>query len=228
MAPTIPKPDSTTKLLNALLISEEERQLAICSICDTDIWTDDFDEDRYINYHIGPITKEWLKSCIVYTPKTLQYKHIYENRIIDLLLHIDPNMLINLQKIFFVSEEADIETVCNIANADPDEFPSTIDFEENDALGCHWWAYSSIIININAIEKTVSEMEQEAETNNEYFNSAQEEAIGIFTTLTHEIRHLGLSNPFLDTKAYPPSLATEQAVEEWGLNTYEKWMYQST
>ena len=218
-------PSDTKDLVHELFLSEQKEQLAIRTVCDTDIWTDDFDEDRYINYHIGPITAEWLKSCIVFTPNTIKYKRVYEPRVIDLLLHIDPNMLITLQKIFFVADESDIKTVCKIANADPDEFPSTIDFDENDTLGCHWWAYSSIILNLAAIEKTVNEMEQEAKANEEYFNTAQEKAIGVFTTLTHEVRHLGLSNPFLDAKAYPPSLASEKAVEDWGINAYEKWLY---
>lgn len=212
-------------LVHDLLLSEQEGQIAVCAISDTDILTDDFDEDRRINYHIIPATADWLKSCIVFTPNTAKYKSIYEEHVIDLLLHIDSSMLITLQKIFFVSGESDVEIVCKAVNADIDEFPSIIDFDENNVLGCHWWAYSSVILNLAAIEKTVNEMRQEAEADGEYFDTVQEEAVGVFTTLTHEIRHLGLSNPFLDEEAYPPSLDSEEAVEEWGINTYENWFY---
>ena len=215
----------SANFIHELMESHNMQQLEIRTASDTDILTDDFDEDRMINYHIGPITKEWLKARIKYTKHTKKYQNQYENLIVDLLSSIDTMMLITLQHIIFVEKEEDIPIICSMMNIDEDEFPSIIDFDSNNILGCHWYQYSSIIINMKAIYNTVCEMQLESEKEVIYFNFDSEMQIGVLTTLTHEIRHLGLSNPFLDANQYPANQLTEKAVEQWGIEAYENWKY---
>lgn len=214
------------QLCRDLFNSEQDKLLAILTISDHDILTDDFQDDRRINYHIGPITESWLRSRIYYTASTQQEKAVYDQPVISLLQFLDPNMLITLEHIFFVRDETDIDEICTLVGAEPCEFPSAIDFDEPETLGCFWHQYSSVIIHMAAIDKTVQEMKTEYDHDGMYFNTATETDIGVFTTLTHEIRHLGLSNPYLDEQEYPRTEETEQAVEAWAIETYEQWQLQ--
>lgn len=212
---------TSSSLAHELFEAEQKNILAIRTISDSDIVTDDFDEDRIINYHIAPITKNWLKERFIWCDGTLDIQQTYENRLVDMFYRIDPQMLITLNKVIFIRYEADIPKVCEKIHADEDEWPSVINFDENKALGCHWWAHSCVIINVSSIDKTLAEMKQESENDGLYFNEATEEWIGIATTLLHEIRHLGLSNPFLDITAYPTSAESEQEVEAWAIEQFE-------
>ena len=216
----MPKPNLSS-LGHELFEAETKGILAIRTISDYDIVTDDFDEDRIINYHIGPITKTWLKERFLWCPETEGLQRIYETRLVDLLYRIDPMMFITLNRIIFIENENSIDKVCNQMNVDPDEWPSIIDFDKNDKLGCHWYTQSSIIINMKAIAKTLGEMQDEYEHDGIYFDEPTEEWIGIATTLLHEIRHLGLSNPFLDPAAYPTSAESEHEVEKWAIEQFE-------
>lgn len=206
----------TMSLIDQIYDSEARDELAILDLSNTDVLTDDFEQDRHITYHLKAPTYKWLADRLCFAPGTEQCKADYEQKILSLLLSIDQNMLITLQYIFFVTKEDDIYDVCQKVEADSSEFPETIDFDENDQLGCFWSQYSSIIINLTAIEKAVQEIADENEYQKEF-------EIGLLTTLTHEIRHLGLSNMFLYIGDYPPEEAEEEAVERWGLTAYENW-----
>ena len=203
-------------LIDQIYDSDAKGELSIIDLSPTDVLTDDFEQDRRINYHLKAPTYKWLANRLCFAPGTEKYKEEYEHKIISLLLSIDPNMMTTLQYIFFVTNEDDIAFVCDKAEADYGDFPETIDFEENDMLGCFWYQHSSIIINLTAIEKAVHEIADEDEYQKEF-------EIGLMTTLTHEIRHLGLSNMFLYIGDYPPEEAEEEAVERWGLTAYENW-----
>ena len=182
----------TTSLIDQIYDSEAREELAILDLSNTDVITDDFEQDRHITYHLKAPTYKWLADRLCFISGTEKYKAEYEQKILSLLMSIDPNMLITLQYIFFVTKEDDVYDVCQKVEADPSEFPETIDFDENDQLGCFWYQY-------------------------------REFEIGLMTTLTHEIRHLGLSNMFLYIGDYPPEEAEEEAVERWGLTAYENW-----
>lgn len=202
------------------LIDEELRNntLAILSETQTDIQTDDFLEDRHITYHIVPPTEEWLKSLFIYS-KSCPDCSEYERAIIEEFLRIDPNMLTTLRHIIFVKDEGDDEDVCEQLGLENWEWPGQIDFDEPTCVGLYWYAESSIVINLGAIEATSQEIcEQFAEP----WAFSQEVFQGVVTTALHEIRHLGLSNPLLPNEMYPANLECEEAVEAWARDQYEK------
>lgn len=218
-----PEKINMSALTHDLLEDEEKDLIGIIEKTKSDILTDDYQEDRIINYHISPITEEWLKDRFFFPNETEKYKNLYQKQIISLLLFLDPNMLINLQHIFFVEKDADADEICKFLDAEPCEFPENIDFEENNTIGCMWHQYSSIIINMSAIDKTIKKMKTEYEDAGLYFNEATETDIGVLVTVAHEIRHLGMANPYLDETLYPNTEVTEAATEAWAIQTYEAW-----
>lgn len=215
----------TLQLVRDLFQDEQKNLLAIRTISDYDIVTDDFSEDRIINYHIGPVTAQWLRERLVWPESDSRCRTHYEKHVIDLMLSIDPNMFITLQHIFFVTCEEDLDYILELTGTEACEIPSIVDFDDPEALGCTWHYQSSIFINMAAIDKTVLELQKEFENDGLFFNAATETDIAVYTTLAHEIRHQGLSNPYLDETLYPASEATEDAVEEWGRQAYENWKY---
>ena len=52
-----------------------------------------------------------------------------------------------------------------------------------------------------------------------FANYNKEYDVGFYTTLYHELRHLGISNPFL-SKDYP-AYENETDTENWGRRTFE-------
>ena len=136
-------------------------------------------------------------------------------------------MLICLNKIIIMSNESEIREVSEAANIDDEFFPECMDFENDTTLGCYWCQASSIVINFKAIQKEVGEMEAEAEKEMVPFNYGKELSIGLYTTITHEIRHLGLDNPFLPEDDYPsiPANYEEAGVEKWGIEAFESWWF---
>lgn len=229
--------------LNALkadLHQENEKTLEIIRETDEDIYTVDYELDKDLFYHIVPPTKEWLKSKFIYGQSIdSKYKDLEDN-ICNLLLSIDQNMLINLNNIIFFGEESDINQIADsIINLDKSydweenqkigfkdsliEYWPEIISDEHDIVGCYWYSQNSIIIDVRAIELSSSEIVEEDKKDGFNTNLANEILIGIYTTITHEIRHLGLENPFLPEDEYPLSLKTEEKVEQWGLEVYENF-----
>ena len=204
-------------MIKEIMDSESRNLISILEVSDTDILTDDYDEDRKINYHIAPIEQNWLKERFLWCSGTEKYKSQYEKPLIDLLQKIDPAMLINLNRIVIIENESDIEDVCSAVGADEMEWPSIVDFTENGVIGCHWYCQNCIIICTGMIRSMLKEMKNEYE----YFDNCSEEWIAIATTVLHEIRHLGLSNPHLDERLYPVILESEENVEQWALEQFE-------
>ena len=195
-------------IINHIKAEDTLGNIEICKIDDQDIFIMDYAGfEKYINFHIVPPTKEWLASRFLWAPSAEKYKKEYQDNIIDLLLSCDPAMLINLRHIIFVADETDVPCVENATNCEDEaaEFPQIIDFDENNC------------------EKTAHEITIENENANIYTNEQDEVDIGVYTTITHELRHLGLANPFLPEDEYPVSDESEQNVEEWGITAYENW-----
>ena len=213
-------------IINHIKAEDALGNIEICKIDDQNIFIMDYAGfEKYFNFHIVPPTKEWLASRFLWAPSAEKYKKQYQDNIINLLLSCDPAMLINLRYIIFVADETDVPYVEEATNCEDEaaEFPQIIDFDENNCLGCFWYTMSSIVISMRAIEKTAHEITIENENANIYTNEQDEIDIGVYTTITHELRHLGLANPFLPEDKYPVSDESEQNVEEWGITAYENW-----
>lgn len=229
--------------LNALkadLHKENENTLEIIRETDEDIFTVDYELDKDLSYHIVSPTKEWLKSKFIYGQSVdPKYKNL-ENNICNLLLSIDQNMLINLNNIIFFGEDSDINQITDsIIELDKSydwkenqkiifkdsliEYWPEIISNEHETIGCYWFCQNSIIIDVRAIEISSSEIVEENKKDGFFTDLASEILIGIYTTITHEIRHLGLENPFLPEDEYPQSLKTEEKVEQWGIEAYENF-----
>lgn len=208
-------------LVRDLFQGEEEHQLAIRSVSDEDILTDDFDSGRLLNYHLKQITEKWLSDRFLWLACS-EAKKTHERAIIGLLMHVDRHMFINLNRIIVVDDENNIEEACAAINADAEEWPSCIDFDNCNTLGCYWWSQSCVVINMKAINQSLDALQKEYETDGLYFDRCKEEWIGFATTLLHELRHLGLSNPYLDCALYPSDLESESAVEQWALEQFER------
>lgn len=216
-------PITANVLHNTLREAEQNNECAIISRTQHYCIIDDFIDDRIIHYHLKSPTPNWLNRRVVFLPDAKLYK-FYKPYIIQCLLQIDPNLLITLRYIFIINSAADAEKACAYVDADYAELPEQLQYDEEDAdniphvLGIHWWSQSCVFINMKAIEKTLHEMETEYT----YFPYYQEERIAILTTVLHEIRHLGLSNPYLDDTQYPTAEESETAVERWAIAEYER------
>ena len=225
-----PEPMDLAILRKELHESEEKNELAICEETDTDILTDDFDADRMVNYHLVQPTKEWLSSLFLCGASCKeQVEAAYKKRIIELFLAVDQNMLITLRRIIIVATAGDIEEVCKALDADEFyEWPDCIGYEEEDdtvlrdgALGCYWHMQGAIIINLASIERAAEETVAEFARDGMYESESTISAEGVYTTAAHELRHLGLANPYLSVKDYPLTEESEEAVEEWGRAAYD-------
>lgn len=180
----------------------------------------DMKDGRYITFHTVPPTEEWLKTKFIYGPSCKNAQTRFEKTCIDILLNIDPNMLVTLNRIIFINGECDIPCICQQMNCDTEWFPEAIDMETHETLGCYWYQMNSIIIDVKGIVDVVLDIAKESPV---YVNIASEIDIGVYTTLLHEIRHLGLSNPFLPEDDYPSELGSEENIEQWAIDTYEEY-----
>lgn len=205
-------------------LHEDEKlgALVICEETETDILTDDFDCHRYINYHLVPPTREWLQSLFYFPQDCKQDKTAFLNRCLDILMAADPNMLINLRHVFFIRTAADIREICSLPDINDELFPDIL-IDEDDCesptlscVGCFWHYESALVINMRAIEHTAEDIDP---------NDAGIVPEGVYTTLPHELRHLGLENPYLPKDEYPDYLRTEENIEEWGRALYERVTY---
>ena len=207
-------------VLELLRSDEADGVLSIIEYSDADVLTDDFELDKLINYHIKEPDAEWLSGLFWFGEKTEDYKPL-EPAFIDLLLKADLAMLVNLRGIFFASCEEDIAPICEKMQTDEFDWPSKIDFDDKDVIGCYWHSQSAVIISTAAIDQYLNE--EAALYEDCYYDFEEERWIAAATTLLHEIRHLGLSNPYLDERKYPSWLESEENVEGWALATFEAY-----
>lgn len=188
------------------------------------IYIDDYLEDKRIRFHLTKPTERWTSYRIHYGPKAQNFR-CYHQSLITALLKTDQNMLITLEHVFIINGPSDAEFFCAKYNIDPDELPEQVTYEPNtisNTIGVYWWAANSVFINIEAIHAALEEIKKDYDTYDLFFDYCTHEHDGIIRTLLHEIRHLGLANPFLDETKYPPSYESEQAVEDWASEEYER------
>lgn len=195
--------------------NKDEPTLVIEEESETDILTYDDDQERNVTYHLVTPTEEWLQSRIFIAPKvSSEWAELTGDRetIAKRLMNIDRNMLINLRHIIITTEEEeDLDAICEHIECEPCEVANFIDY-----LGMFWYAESAVIINVEAIRETTDQLKKELRLNNDEYK--EDLAIGFFSTVFHEIRHLGLENPFLSELEYPDEEKDETCIEIWARN----------
>ena len=163
--------------------------------------------------------------------------HVSGEEIASLLASIDPAMTCSLDKIYIYNRRDGDEALAEAANVSLDQLPEMIG--DRDCMGCFWSQENSIILDISAIEE--AGMKGFNEMCDWGYPSEPEVQIRLafFTTLTHEIGHLGFENPLVsecmgfwhddfDKEKFEAALEdmkSESGVEKWGIEAYENWEY---
>lgn len=206
-------------LLDAVLDSQASGELAVTGITADYVHTDDFLDDREIRYRISPVTKSWAKS-LFHAPsrKTAAMLRPIRDNLADMLSGLDEDMLRTVRGIWFVSSDADMETMLRKLGMEEWEAPGCID-PGHGCLGCHWFAQSLVVVDLAAIGNVAAEMARQAEAAGEYLNEASEFDAGVYVTVAHELYHAAESDPFLDLPA------GEEEAERYGRDAYENWLY---
>ena len=215
-----PKPGWNMPLLEALMASEKAGGLIVDGADDTSVTTEDLQECRRIKYRMIPPDEAWITGLIKSTPRAASTGLVDPAGIAGLLMSVDPEMLANLEAVLLVGDIDSPEDVCAMIGADPEDYPECMDPDDPDGerpLGCAWIAHGALLLDLSAILRTAEEIAPAP-------GMARSEAmIGVYTTLAHEIRHLGLANPFLPDEEYPDALKDEDQVEKWAIAAYEDW-----
>ena len=194
---------------------EEDGVIIIMDESDSDITVDDLEERREINYHLTAPTAEWVASRFLWAPSISGDTETFSKILSKKLLRLDTNMFICLNRIIVLNaEDDDEEFILSKLDISDLDMPNYY-----DSLGLKWTYTNSIIINMTAIEKTAKALVDE----DEILDYGDECKWGFLVTLLHELRHLGLeANPYLPEDEYPPSLFTEEEVEQWARDESER------
>lgn len=198
-------------LLKEIINDEKEYLLEIDSKSETDILTLDFNQNRYVNYHLIPPTLDWLYNMTFITESAR--KHIKDDNMIKdlfkIMLSLKPDLFTTLRHIIFTSNtDKDLKAISKRLDVEECEI---CDYE--DYIGMFWYNESAIIINVNLIYDVSFDI---ANTNDESDNVAFEEfIIGMYSTLIHELRHLSFENPYIIQNETTYDEAEEDKVEEW-------------
>lgn len=212
----------TENLYEQIKRDATNHRLSIIKETDESILTKDFVENRIIEYHTKPPTWKWLSDRIFWPINNPEIKKKYKGLVINLLLFVDPDMLTTLKAIYFVGDGTDIDRIVRLNKIKIDEFPDTIDPKQSRCMGLFWYSHNSIIININSIETTIQELIESG--NSKTNDQSIEFEIALYTTLAHEVRHLGLSNPYGKEKLPESEEDEEKDAELWSVKTISNWI----
>lgn len=178
----------------------------------TDMLTYDVLQGREVNYHLTPPAADWLLSILTVAPDVKDPElNGFGGRsaVAELLLTQGPAMFINLRHIIVTTEsEADADFIADRLEIEPYEVCAY-----QDSVGMFWFDQSAVIINIQAIDEAIADLVKELHLSD--LEHEEERVIGFYSTLYHELRHLGLENPFLPEDLYPTLLNGEDAVESY-------------
>lgn len=191
--------------------------LEILSESETDILVFDYNDSKKINFHMVPPTGEWLSSRIVWGPSlTRSDTHAWTAYLAAYLHRIDPNMFVCLNRIIVIDDSVDCKAVANLLGVDEDNLPEV----NEDIIGQLWFQENCVFVYVSALREATKEIIKDDPG---YFTYDQEMEIGFLTTLLHETRHLGLDcNFLLPESEYPTSLQSEEAIEDWAREMFEK------
>ena len=222
-------PERDIALLDDIRQAQKDGILSVQEETAESVSTYDYDQGREITYRLVPHDRNSVKALIHILPAAAASKLIDADWIAGLVLAAGQDMLRILSGIYIISAPEDVPELMELTGAAPEEIPEQIPFEPEDAdgscLGVSWHDRCSIIVDVAAISKAVDELEQESGADMLPFDWHSEFRFGFGPTLLHEIRHMGLSDPFPPVSGYPPELGSEEAVEQWALDTYESWLY---
>ena len=187
--------------------------MEILSESETDILVFDYNDSKEINFHIVPPTREWLASRIVWGPSlTRSDTHAWTAYLADYLHRIDPAMFICL----IIDDSEDRKAVANLLGVDEDNLPE----ENEDLIGQLWFQENCVFVYVSALRELTKGI---VKSDPEFFTYDREKEIGFLTTLLHGVRHLGLDcNVFLPEDEYPIRLQSEEAIEDWAREMFEK------
>lgn len=208
------------KLLETIKQDEAKNFLAIIQESETDVLTDDFTEDRIINYHLAPPSEEWLRERFLWTKGCASDQRLWEDVLIQYFTKLPSEAFLTLNRVIAIRTAEDILEACEVLGVDEDEFPSCIDPEEADYVGCRWHYMNSIILDFHAIDACNQDLAKEYGT--EVFSLNTHE--GVVLTAIHEIRHQMLDGCPYDVLSPAPQLEDfeEDGVENWARTQYEK------
>lgn len=203
------------KLKQDIYEEDAAQALAICEETDTDILVDDFENDKYINFHMVPPAEAWLAARFAWGPSFGEKTPVWTAHLSQYLMRIDPAMLVCLNRIIIIDGDQDIEPFTETLGTE-DDFPDM----DGEILGRLWYYENSVVIDVSAIRAIAKQLVAQ---DLGVFVLSEEMERGFLVTLLHEIRHLGLDcNIFLPEDEYPLPLQSEHSVEEWARSTYER------
>lgn len=202
------------KLKQDIYEEDAAQALAICEETDTDILVDDFENDKYINFHMVPPAEAWLAARFAWGPSFGEKTPVWTSHLSQYLMRIDPAMLVCLNRIIIIDGDQDIEPFTETLGTE-DDFPDM----DGEILGRLWYYENSVVIDVSAIRAIAKQLVAQ---DLGVFVLSEEMERGFLVTLLHEIRHLGLDcNIFLPEDEYPLPLQSNEAIEEWARDTYE-------
>lgn len=200
-----------------------EPDLDILSESENDILTYDYIQNREVNYHTVEPDAAWLEAMMYFTPAVTKSREMMTplgqpSIISSILLRLDPNLFTCLRHIIFTTEsEDDIDAIASHLNVEPCE---VCDFA--DYIGMFWYYQNAVVVNMTAILNSIRQMKTKIHLTDT--EAAEETVIGIYSTLVHELRHLALENPYLESNAYPDSEKSEEAVEDYCRNVCDNML----
>lgn len=175
--------------------------------------------DDYLYFKKPEIcTKEKLQS-LIFVGHNVNKKitpELIANILCDAYGESLPDMMIVLRGIVIVNDDDDISEYSKHSGIEEIEIQDEMYITE-DYCGRSWFRKQTTFIYEQAIIDTAKECVDE-------FTTFDEEYLrGIGSTVIHECRHIMLDcNPFLDEKQYPVNLSSEDAVEDFCRDCWDK------
>lgn len=196
------RPREIPQLIGRLVNGEMKNKLRLIGISDTDILTDDLVRSQITNYHIGPIDKRWILEKMIW-PKDSKEREKYESAIVSLMMSIEPNVIMCLKNIIFISGDSG------------EQIASVFTGTELERTSRRWYYQEKkdcIIVNLNAVKTLAEEKGKEKE---QQF---------LLRIISRALYRLGLSNPYITTsdKTSEQPLPLDQ-IKSIGDEAYAAW-----
>lgn len=185
----------------------------------------DLQTGRELRFRVRPHTPESLARRIKFAPGACPADKWpgYRRAVARALLRLPPEVLLNLNDVYVIGAADDLAYLAGKYGLDEECMPGKLLDEDGpsglnpDFLGLHWWAESSVFVNVAAIKATAEDICGGPDAP----DLASETDIGFWTTLLHELRHLQMDDCPYDFPWLKDADASEAGVEAWALDTYE-------